>query len=83
MAVAACLAASSAVSSLVSAGRALVSTAAAYVLTGLSLFSEPKHQVQEQPAVRTHLTARERHDLQSARSWRPTVTPRWRLCPSG
>ena len=81
-ATAACLAVSAAVTTVADAGRHLFGLAAAYVLDGLSMFSEPKLQAQKQPEVRTGLTARERHDLGVERPVRPRVERAWRMCPS-
>lgn len=82
VAAAACLVVSASVTAVAATGRHLLGLAAAYVLDGLSLFSDPKPKVQSQPEVRTGLTARERHDLHAAPNFRPTVMERWRMCPS-
>jgi len=81
-AVLACVAVASAAFDLADRCRRAVSAAAACVLDGLSLFSEPKPELQKMPHARTGLTARERHDLGHRPAERCSTLPQWRMCPS-
>lgn len=78
-AAAACLAFAS---NIVDTCRRAVSVATAYVVDSLVLFAAPDHVAQVQPDVPTGLTARQRHDLNDGPTMRPTMSPRWRMCPS-
>ncbi len=78
----ACAAVASAAFDLADRCRRAVSAAAAYVLDGLSLFSEPKRDLQKMPHPRTGLTARERHDLGHRPAERYRTLSQWRMCPS-
>lgn len=83
IAVLACAAVAGAASAVAGRCRRAVSLAVAFVLDGLSLFSEHKLLVQKMPHARTGLTARERHDLGHPPVERRVTLPQWRMCPSG
>lgn len=82
IAASACLAIASAVSYTMQAMRGIAAVITSRVLLGLTLFTDPKPQLQAAPDVRIGLTARQRHDLNDGPAMRPAVSPRWRMCPS-
>ena len=82
LAIMACAAAVGAVADVADRCRRAVSLAVAYVVDGLSVFSEHKLEHQKMPQARTGLTARERHDLGHPPAERCVTPPQWRMCPS-
>jgi hypothetical protein len=82
LAAAACLAVAAVATEVAATCRRAGAAVAACLVGGLKLFTAPKLELQKVPHARQGLTARERHDLADGPTMRPTVNPRWRMCPS-